>query len=232
MKLCILPENKSVSDGKAKGKQTNKHAALCGWSHTAQIISIFSYSLSKLLVSSPWPRPSPGLAAGTKPLLCMAVLGSKPERTLSHFHRGYDWGRSGKLRLVGKWGGWVFVVGGWMTDRVCVGTMPWSACPPLKRASTVQICNSDLTLPGLRWERRINGWHKAGHRWWQMSFPFWFLTPFFPPNLAKKKAKLPTSPPFCVLHLQPVLCCCIATLASNKKEKKTKFRAPFHIGGQ
>lgn len=63
----------------------------------------------------PWPRPSSPLAVGTKPLLCVPASGSQPGRTLSRFNPGYDWGRSGKLRLGGRtedWGG-----GGWALTR-------------------------------------------------------------------------------------------------------------------
>lgn len=31
-----------------------------------------------------------------------------------------------------------------MTNGVCVGTMPWSACPLVKRASALPICNADV----------------------------------------------------------------------------------------
>lgn len=36
------------------------------------------------------------------------------------------------------------VDGGGMTDGVCVGTMPRPACPLVKRASALPICNADL----------------------------------------------------------------------------------------
>lgn len=126
----------------AKGKQTNKHAVQ-GFGNLYCAGYTFTYSLSKLSVSSPWPGPSPGLAAGTKPPLCVPALGSQPGTTLGRLHRGYDWGPLGKLKLGGSVGVG-HLSGGGMTDGVCVGTFPRPACPLVKRAGALHICNADL----------------------------------------------------------------------------------------
>lgn len=122
------------------------------------------------------PTPPPRLTAGTKPPLCRPASGSQPGRTLSRFNT------TKAIRASWGWWGcvqWMGVVG--LTDGVGVGTVPRPACPLLLRSSARSICNADrLPLAGCVWEKRINSWDKARLRWWQMSFPFWFLTFYSP----------------------------------------------------
>lgn len=157
-------------------KQTVQFRIQRGGTRTAQTTPLLT-ACQSCRSPPPWPEPSPGLAAGTKPPLCVPALGSQPGRTLGRLHHGL------RLRPFGQAevGGWGRLSGGGMTDGVCVGTMPparLSTCEKGQCAANLQ-CRSP-PLQAHFGKRRINGWHKAGLRWWQMSFPFWFLTPFFP----------------------------------------------------
>lgn len=143
-------------------------------------------------------------------------------------------GRAEVFFSDGMVGGWAFVGGAeWMTDGVCVGTMPparLSTCEKGQCAANLQ-CRF-VFLQAHFGKRRINGWHKAGLRWWQMSFSFWFLTPFFffanlDLLLLEKK-----NPP-------PLLCASVTTRArlldchirfQGGKKRKQSSELPFTSG--
>lgn len=130
-----------------ENKQTNMQFSVKGGNSQNRADYTFTYSLSKLPVPSPWPGPSPGLAAGTKPPLCVPALGSQPGRTLGRLRRGYDWGHLGEQRFF-------FRTGWWGVGRLSGGRNEWRmgcvwepcprpACPLVKRASALPICNAD-----------------------------------------------------------------------------------------
>lgn len=69
-----------------------------------------------------------------------------------------------EVRWEREGGGWGVYQGrndGWL----CVGTVPRPACPLVKGASASANLQCRSPPP-------VNGWHKAGPRSWQMSFPF------------------------------------------------------------
>lgn len=136
----------------------------------------------------------------------------------------YDWGHSGKLKVVDGQGG----LGIWLGAEWLMGCV-WEPCPsppghfwkgPVRCQFAMQISPLQANFG----KRRINGWQRAGLSLWQMSFPFWFLTSFSGLLLQKPL------PFYCVLQSQPTLSFCTATVDSEGKEN-TKFRVPIHIGG-
>lgn len=119
-------------------------------------------------------------------------------------------------------------VGGWVEWRMgCV----WEPCPipPVHCWKEPGRCQFAMQISPLQTnfgKRSINGWHRAGLRLWQMSFPFWFLTPFLQIWPAPAQKSLPS---YCVLQSQPTLSFCKSH--SRSGEKNTKFSAPIHIRG-
>lgn len=176
---------KCFLDGKAEGK-TNKQTcslALRGeTSKTAQTTPLLTACQS--CRSPPLdPDPPQALLLEQSPhCVCLLWGVSLGERWAASAVAtiGATWASRGFFS-DGMVGGWAFVGGAeWMTDGVCVGTMPparLSTCEKGQCAANLQ-CRFVL-LQAHFGKRRINGWHKAGLRWWQMSFSFWFLTPFF-----------------------------------------------------
>ena len=139
--------------------------------------------------------------------------------------------------FLGREGGGVGrLSGGWNEWRMgCVWEpCPRPACPLVKRASALPICNADLSscrltlgkgasMAGIKQSSADGKCHSHFDSW----PPFFF---FFFANLDLLLSEKKPLPPYCVLQSQPALGSWIATLDSKEK-KKTKFRAPIHIGG-
>lgn len=213
----------------AKGKQTNKHAVqglgTCSVQTTPLLTACQSCRLRPLTRTLPRPccwNKAPTVCA------CSGESAWDDVRPPPPWLRLRPFGQAGVRR---ECGGWAFIVGPNDGLGLCGNHAParLSTCEKGQCAANLQC-----RFPRLQvhfGKRRINGWHKAGLRWWQMSFPFWFLTPP-PPFLFQTLPSPPQKslPPYCVLQSHPSLCFWSATLDSKGK-KKTKFRAPIHIGG-
>lgn len=214
----------------AKGKQTNKHAVqglgTCSAQTTPLLTACQSCRLRPLTRTLPRPccwNKAPTVCACSGESAWDNVRPPPPWLRLRPF---------GQAEVRRECGGWAFIVGPNDGLGLCGNRAParLSTCEKGQCAANLQCRFPPLQVHFGK--RRINGWHKAGLHWWQMSFPFWFLTPtpppLFIPNSAFSSPKIP--PPSLCASVTPHTLLLDRHIRFQGKKKKTKFRAPIHVG--